>query len=123
MSITSNEQKTRGSGFGKPKKGAIEKPKGSLSKPNLFDLDREMALQDCSVTVMSGSSSKAFPLANQSVGGVRQLLRKILNIADNAASLINGKQAEEDQVLKAGDQLEFIRRAGSKGVFGTMIDS
>ena len=123
MSTKTSEQKTGGSGFGKPKKGGIEKPKGSLSKPHLFDLDQEMALQDCSVTVMSGSSSKAFPLAQQSVGGVRQLLKKILNIADNAAPLINGNQAEEDQVLKAGDQLEFIRRAGSKGVFVKMSDS
>ena len=70
---------------------------------------------DCYVQVMSGSSSKRFPVAKQKVGDVRQLLKGVLNIADKAAALVNGKEVGEDTVLQANDRLEFVKRAGSKG--------
>ena len=70
---------------------------------------------NCYVQVMSGSSSKRFPVAKQKVGDVRQLLKGVLNIADKAAALVNGKEVGEDTVLQANDRLEFVKRAGSKG--------
>ena len=70
---------------------------------------------NCYVQVMSGSSSKRFPVANQKVSNVRQLLKGVLNIADKAAALVNGKEVGEDTVLQANDRLEFVKRAGSKG--------
>jgi hypothetical protein len=70
---------------------------------------------NCYVQVMSGSSSKRFPVAKQKVGDVRQLLKGVLNIADKAAALVNGKEVGDDAVLQANDRLEFVKRAGSKG--------
>ena len=70
---------------------------------------------NCYVQVMSGSSSKRFPVANQKVSDVRQLLKGVFNIADKAAALVNGKEVDEDTVLLANDRLEFVKRAGSKG--------
>lgn len=79
------------------------------------DVDDKRGGEDCNVTVMSGSSSKAFPVANQKVGDVRQLLKGVLNIADNAVALVNGDAVPEDHIVKIGDRLEFVRRAGHKG--------
>lgn len=70
---------------------------------------------NCYVQVMSGSSSKRFPVANQTVSNVRELLKGVLNIADKAAALVNGKEVGEGTVLQANDRLEFVKRAGSKG--------
>jgi hypothetical protein len=90
---------------------------GALPKPpekQLFE-SAEAALKACNVTVMSGSSSREFPVAHQKVGDVRKLLKSVLNIADNAVALVNGVESGEDAVLAPNSRVEFVRRAGSKG--------
>lgn len=69
----------------------------------------------CNVTVMSGSSSREFPVAKQKVGDVRKLLKAVLNVADDAIALVNGAESGEEVTLAANDRLEFVRRAGMKG--------
>ena len=54
-------------------------------------------------------------IAGKSVGEVRQALREPLNIDPRALALVNGRDVAESYVLKAGDQLEFVRLAGEKG--------
>jgi hypothetical protein len=88
-----------------------------LSKLPEKDADEsgEAVSADCQITVMSGSASREFPLGNQTVGTIRQLLKGILNIADHAVALVNGQEVAEEYVVKAHDRVEFVRRAGSKG--------
>lgn len=54
-------------------------------------------------------------LGNQTVGTIRQLLKGILNIGDQAAALVNGQEVVEEYVVKTHERVEFVRRAGSKG--------
>jgi hypothetical protein len=82
-----------------------------------FDETLNKLETNCYVQVMSGSASKRFPVARQKVGDVRQLLKGVLNIADKAAALVNGKEVGEEAVLQANDRLEFVKRAGSKGTW------
>jgi hypothetical protein len=47
---------------------------------------------------------------------VRDELRCALNIPDNAAVLLNGEEGPDSgSPLRAGDELEFVKPAGSKG--------
>ena len=89
----------------------------AIPKPPEDNLGKKISeiTASCNVLVMSGSSSKELPVARQKVGEVRQLMKIVLNIADGAIALVNGKEVTEDTALKANDRLEFVRRAGSKG--------
>lgn len=77
--------------------------------------------RDGSVTVMSGATTRELQVARQRVGDVRQLLKETFNIADTAVAIVNGQEAAEDQVLNPNDQLEFVKRAGSKGAHGWAV--
>ena len=57
-------------------------------------------------------------IAGKSVGEVRQALKEPLNIDPRALALVNGRDVAASYVLKEGDQLEFVRLAGEKGVVG-----
>ena len=49
------------------------------------------------------------------VGEIRANYKEILNIADDAEVILNGDKVGDDYVLKQGDSLEFIKKAGNKG--------
>ena len=70
---------------------------------------------DSSVQVIWGASADSFDLAGMSVGDAHRMLRAALNIAPAVAALVNGRAAEADHRLTAGDVLEFARPAGEKG--------
>jgi len=47
---------------------------------------------------------------------VRNELRCVMNIPDNATVLLNGEEASDPgAALGSGDELEFVKPAGSKG--------
>lgn len=52
----------------------------------------------------------------KTVDQVRQELGIVLNIPEAAAVLLNGREsAQGTVVLRAGDELEFVKAAGEKG--------
>lgn len=67
------------------------------------------------VKISYGVHSLEAAIAGKSVGEVRQALKEPLNIDPRALALVNGRDASASQVLKEGDQLEFVRLAGEKG--------
>jgi len=67
------------------------------------------------ITVSCGAASGNYPLTNKSVGFVKATYREILNIDDTANAIVNGVEKNESYVLKSGDTVEFIRKAGTKG--------
>jgi len=69
------------------------------------------------VKISYGVHSLEAGIAGQSVGEVRQALKEPLNIDPRALALVNGRDAAASYVLKEGDQLEFVRLAGEKGLF------
>jgi len=82
-----------------------------LTKPSAKKGDK------CSTTirVSSGASSGNFPVAGRSVAEVADFLREVLNIEKMSPGLVNGKDVEGTYTLKDGDELEFLKPAGSKG--------
>jgi len=67
------------------------------------------------ITVSCGAASGNYPLINKSVGFVKATYREILNIDDTSNAIVNGVEKSESYVLKSGDNVEFIRKAGTKG--------
>jgi glutamyl/glutaminyl-tRNA synthetase len=67
------------------------------------------------VNVSSGPYAEELPVAGTTVGEVRRKCSDRFDIDAKAQAIINGKDAGEDVVLKAGESLMFVRRAGEKG--------
>jgi hypothetical protein len=68
------------------------------------------------VQISYGVHSLEAAVAGKSVGEVRQALKDPLNIDPRALALVNGRDVATSYVLKAGDQLEFVRLSGEKGI-------
>jgi len=54
-------------------------------------------------------------VAGKTVGEIRKLLQQPLNLDPRVIALLNHRQVTDQTVLRAGDQLEFVRLAGVKG--------
>lgn len=67
------------------------------------------------IRVSAGASSGDFPVIGKSVGAVSEFLKEVLNVERMARGLINGKEVDNDYILKTGDILEYLKPAGKKG--------
>jgi len=67
------------------------------------------------IRVSCGASSGDFMVVGKTVGAVGEFLREVLNVEKMASGLVNGSQVEDDYILRSGDQLEFLKPAGTKG--------
>ncbi len=86
--------------------------------PQLKDLTRQRQASRPStgmVKISYGVHHLEVAISGKSVAEVRQALKEPLNIDPRAMALINGREVRPDYLLKAGDQLEFVRLAGEKG--------
>lgn len=72
---------------------------------------------NCSITAICGASSDSFQMAGQTVSHAKKMLSPILNIDPDAASLVNGKEVNGSHILEKNDHLEFVKKAGEKGIF------
>lgn len=68
------------------------------------------------ISVSCGAASSNYPVVGKSVGYVKSTFREILNIETESNSVVNGSEVAESYVLKSGDTLEFVRKAGTKGI-------
>jgi len=83
----------------------------SITKPDLAKRDR----LSTTIQVSCGASTGRFPVTGRSVAEVGEFLREVLNVDKLSSGLINGKEVPADYILKAGDNLEFLKPAGKKG--------
>jgi len=68
------------------------------------------------VTVIHGANNQKFDnLAGSTVQDIRDTLRDVFNIPQDAQALVNGENVGPNYRLRAEDTLEFIRQAGVKG--------
>ncbi|KYK22064.1 hypothetical protein AYK24_02745 [Thermoplasmatales archaeon SG8-52-4] len=82
------------------------------------DVDGEKIEQlNCSITATCGASSDSFQMAGQTVSHAKKMLSPILNIDPDAAALVNGKEVNGNHILEKNDYLEFVKKAGEKGIF------
>ena len=100
----------------KPKTQETPNPETSeWDFPAINDEERPETL-DCSVVAMCGANRNTFQLSGQNVDTARKLLAQILNIEPGATALVNGQEVEGSHVLQRNDQLEFVKKAGEKGL-------
>ena len=56
-------------------------------------------------------------MIGQTPGGIRRLMREVLNIGDgHTIVLVNGKSAADNYLLDGNEEVEFQKPAGTKGV-------
>lgn len=67
------------------------------------------------VTVENGVNHLSAELGDKTVGEIRSMLRQALNIDPRAAAYVNGNSADADTMVADGDEVEFVKAAGTKG--------
>lgn len=66
------------------------------------------------VTVTHGLHQEQLPVANLTVGQIRQRLADRFDLGDGRAQ-IDGRDVNDDEVVRSGQSLMFVHRAGEKG--------
>ncbi len=66
------------------------------------------------VTVTHGLHQEQLPVANMTVGQIRQRLADRFDLGDGRAQ-IDGRDVNDDVVVRPGQSLMFVHRAGEKG--------
>ena len=67
------------------------------------------------VTVSSGLYGEQLPVANLTVGEIRARFRDRLDIDPRSQAVLSGTDVDDRTVVRAGQVLTFVRRAGEKG--------
>lgn len=66
-------------------------------------------------TVASGPFAEQVSVANMTVGEIRRQFADRFDIDPASLAILNGNEAAEDTVVRAGEMLTFTHRAGEKG--------
>ena len=68
--------------------------------------------------VIYGVNELDLDLAGKSVRGIWKVLEQVLNIPRDAQVSVNGSRVDDDYVVRPGDEIEFQKQAGVKGISG-----
>jgi len=74
------------------------------------------------VRVIAGADVQDLELAGRTVAESRALAVTVLGVHPRAPALVDGRAVGEDHVLESGQQLQFVKHAGSKGARGPCIE-
>jgi hypothetical protein len=66
--------------------------------------------------VIYGVNELDLDLAGKSVRGIWKVLEQVFNIPRDAAVTVNGSRVDDDYVVRPGDEIEFQKQAGVKGL-------
>jgi hypothetical protein len=80
----------------------------------LFDDDEEQSAD--LVTVSSGPYVEHLPVTNMSVGEIRTRFSDRFDIDPRSVAVLDGHDVNDDVIVRAGQALMFMHRAGEKGV-------
>ena len=83
--------------------------------PGLTSIFADDDAADVMVTVSSGQNRGQLPVGNSTIGEIRQRFRDRFAIDPQSQAFLDGHEAGEDAVVRAGQVLMFMRRAGEKG--------
>ena len=67
------------------------------------------------VEVVYGAESTSLNLSGYKVQDVRDTLKHVLNIPNDAQARVNGNLVDGNYILQESDTLEFVKVAGQKG--------
>ena len=73
------------------------------------------------VTVTSGPYAEQLPVGNASVGEIRARFRDRFDIDPRSVAVLDGHDVNDDTVVRAGQTLMFVHRAGEKGGGGRSV--
>ena len=66
--------------------------------------------------ITSGVNQLDVDANGKSVAEIRKMLSQALNISPESQPILNGEHAvNEDYILQAADQIEFVKSSGEKG--------
>ncbi|KAA5538606.1 winged helix-turn-helix domain-containing protein [Roseiconus nitratireducens] len=68
-----------------------------------------------SVRIVHGANEGRFEFVGQTVNQARRVLKDAFNIPDDAEALVDGREVDEDYMIRNGETLEFVRTLGHKG--------
>ena len=66
--------------------------------------------------VIYGVNELDLDLAGKSVRGIWKVLEQVFNIPRDAVVTVNGTRVDDDYVVRPGDEIEFQKAAGVKGL-------
>ena len=66
--------------------------------------------------VIYGVNELDLDLAGTSIRGIWKVLEQVLNIPRDAAVSVNGDRVDDTYVVRPGDEIEFQKQAGVKGL-------
>lgn len=67
------------------------------------------------VTITSGVNTLELDLANKSFTTVKHQLSNFLNLDGSENATVNGREIPSEYIIKDGDEIEFVKQAGTKG--------
>ncbi len=65
--------------------------------------------------VIYGVNELELDLAGKTVREIWKVLEQVFNIPRDAVVTVNGSRADDDSVVRPGDEIEFQKAAGVKG--------
>ena len=84
---------------------------GSPGLGGIFDAEEDGSL----VTVASGPYAERLPISNATVRDIRARFRDRFDIDPRSQTVVDGTDVGDDTVVRAGQVLMFMHRAGEKG--------
>lgn len=75
-----------------------------------------MQTTDTATRVIYGVNELELDLAGKSIRGIWRALEQVLNIPREARVSVNGAAADDEYVVRPGDEIEFQKAAGVKGL-------
>ena len=90
-----------------------ERTAGPGGLASIFADDDEANLM---VNITSGQNRGQLPIANSTVGEIRARFRDRFAIDPQGQAFLDGQEVGNDTVVRAGQTLMFLRRAGEKGL-------
>jgi hypothetical protein len=84
--------------------------------PNTEEIPMQTMETTAPTKVNYGVNELDLDLAGKTVRGIWKVLEQVLNIPRDAAVTVNGGRVEDDYVLRPGDEIEFQKQAGVKGL-------
>ena len=66
--------------------------------------------------VIYGVNELDLDLAGKTIHGIWKALEQVFNIPRDAAVTVNGVRVEDDYLVRPGDEIEFQKQAGVKGL-------
>src|SRR5262245_49981195 len=80
---------------------------------NLFGDEEDASLQ--LVDIISGPFAERLPVADMPIGRIRERFCHRLDIEPRSIAIVDGNDASDETVVRGGQVLAFIHRAGEKG--------